>query len=576
MRRFAVVLLMALVAGCSTAEAEPSTTTAMTPAPTTTTTQAPAEPAAASCPSITNDLDRLALAVGLSDLAGAFDEGPGPMEARLLDPEVLADEMGLSCSGSFVAASDLGEVIHVHAAWDAQVFWAMGGGFTMTIPSIPSSSPLRDLAGLDLMRFNRVSDSTKVATPHGWWLTQTLEGFVLFDGEPAEAVMGAWSRVQRAGLPAPVLSFTNANGDGSGVVPDYTLYADGMLITPGSAARYLATFKPGIRISQLSQEQVNSIREAALATGVTDGASFAIDDSGSQNPIFGTQPLLVVTYWHEDVGYSGWGPQLQEDEITEPRRQAQHLEELLHEAARSTERTNWMDGDVVVRVERHGLYDDANAMDWPGEFNLAEVSGEGCIVLAGDEAAAYRADVALVGDEYQHVLKTFFDYDGILYSVYAMPLLPGDPMEQFEDLSWCNDSVLRVTDPVANAWLWGQRGIADYEMTLRLDCASCADESIKLDGATSVAVPGWFEVSTVDDLFDAAASDRFDLTEFTADGIVGLPLIVGISDCDSGETLRLLTTWFTSEMGTLDVDHDEFGEIWISPRGFDDWMPQRS
>jgi hypothetical protein len=69
-------------------------------------------------------------------------------------------------------------------------------------------------------------------------------------------------------------------------------------------------------------------------------------------------------------------------------------------------------------------------------------------------------------------VATPFDYDGILYSVYAMPLLPGDPMEQFENLSRCNDSVLRVADPVANAWLWGQRGIAAYEMILRLDCAS--------------------------------------------------------------------------------------------------------
>ncbi len=572
MRRIAVVLLVALVAGCSTAESESSLTTE--PALTTTTTPpAPAEAAAESCPSITNDLNRIAVAVGLADLAGDFDEGRGPMGQRLLDPEVLADEMGLSCSGSFVAASELSEVIQVHAAWDAQVFWAMGGGFSMTTPSVPSSGPVRALAGFDPMRFNRPSESTNLATPHGWRLTESLEGFVFFDGEPPETVMGLWSRVQRDGLPAPVLSFTNANSDGSGVVPDYTLYADGTLITPGPAAEYLATFKPGIRINQLSQEQVNAIREAALATGVTDGALFSVDDSGNQNPVFGTSPYLWLTYWHDDVGYAGWGPQLHEDETTEPRRRAMDLEKLLEDAVSSTERTNWMDGDVVVRVERHGLYQDANAMEWPGQFKLTDASGQGCILLEGDEAAAYRADAALIGDEYQHVLKTFFDDEGDLHSVYAMPLLPGDPVEQMDGLARCSDSPLRMSDPVANAWLWGQRGITDYELFVSPDCAVCDDGLLKLDGTTRVTVPGWLEIASLEDLFELAEDDRYDLTEFTADGIVGLPLVVGIRDRQSGATLRLLTTRFTSDVGLLTIDHDDQVGISISPQGFDEWRP---
>ncbi|MCP3998204.1 MAG: hypothetical protein GY722_24550 [bacterium] len=579
MRRIVAPILIALVAAaCTTTNVDTTPVSVSTTAPTTTTTTTSPAPEPDPCPVPGLELDRIATTVGLSHLAGGWNEEAGPLTTRLAAPEVLATEIGYGCSGAFVSGSELGEAVQIHAAWDADGFAAVAGGYAIEppFPDPDAEKQSRTIAELGRITFNPISDRTLATTPHGWRLTESLEGFLLFDGDPPEQVMEAWGRGLRNSDPAPVLRFTNANSDGSHVVPDYVLYEDGTLITPGPAADYLATFKPGIRINQLTPEQVAEIREAALATHITDGASFEKydTDEGTTNPSFGTFPYLAITYWHNDVGYLGFGQQLGEDETRDSRLRALDLERLLKQAVRSSERTNWMEGDVVVRVEGHGLYDDANAMEWLGEFNLAGASGQGCILLQGEEADAYRADVALVGDEYQHVLKTFFDYDGQLHSVYAIPLLPGDPAERMDKLSRCSDSRTRTRpyDPTAVAWLWGQRGIDEYELFVRPYCVGCDGAPLKLDGATPAEVPGWFELSSVDDLFALARDGRFELTDFSSDGIVGIPLVVELGHPETGETLRLLTTRFTSERGLLDIEHEQ-GEIWISPQGFDEWRP---
>lgn len=588
MRRVAVTTLVGLlVAACTaTGPADPTTTTT-TVAATSSVTPPPigdSLPVWPECRDVESDVADYLIALGLGHLEVLRFQGDGPLAEYLPQDYAFAEQLGMECFGVYSASSGFGELAQVTVAWnDEQTHAAVGGLVRRGLVGTVDEGIRVDLDRGPVTELRAVDDEIWLGRYHDWWVADSLEGVVAVAGDDPFAALGAWNRTRRGDAELPIFTIAQSDGWG-GNSPVYHLYVDGLLLVERPGGGPFPTFENQLRAYHLTPDEVASLDAQALATGIVAGEDFdppaGIVDAGS----------IWFTYRYDDVAYMGsvYAPRF--GDLTPEREMVIDLFEDLEQLTASPDWVALEPEAIVVRAVARGVGAEGNALPWEGSFDLSAAATKGCTLLEGAEAHSYLDDVSMIGDDYRGREETVFAQSFSTWAVTATALRPWEVEEQFAALHECRTTDVRQADPSLAAWLWGARGITDYEITL--DILSCpfdwCDESeVTLDGEQPVEMPlFWGEfldpsgtdparhpLRAIEDLFTLAGNGDLELESFITDGIVGIPLeLVVTYPASGGAKLIVRTTYFETELGTLRVDFDENVGISMIPTGFDEWM----
>ena len=381
MRRIAASVLIALVAaGCTTTapaapptQPVPITTVSTTSA--TTTTQDP-------CRDVGPDLAEYVAALGLGHLD--LDSAVGPFEQQLPDPDAFADELGAECSGAFYAHSPFGETAHAVAAWDDERTHAVMGAFVKRGSLATDTDGF--IAVVDLVTATYLypaAPGVMWGEVSDWRATYALEGIAVLAGDDPMASLRAWNRTGTSNAEYPLLHMESASSwGGNGEV--FTLYPSGELITRIPVRSSIHTFADSRAFFQLDPQQVSEIEAMVLATGVTEGERFELEE---QNIV--DAGSLWFRFRRDDLTYIGsvYAPRL--GDVTPARQKVIDLKAHLTGLVSSMEGSEWVPEAFAVRVVGRGPAPEGNTMEWPGVFDLAVAADHYCMLLEGEKARRF-------------------------------------------------------------------------------------------------------------------------------------------------------------------------------------------
>ncbi len=489
----------------------------------------------------------------------------GPFSPDLPDPKSFAAELEMGCSGEFFFQSSFGEMAHIVAAWNPTTTHAVLGALIRgdlagDLPEVERDL-IVDFDQLQRARLYPAGDDVFWSGVDRWSTVWALRPVAAIAGDDPLEGLGAWHRATTT-AESPTLVVGTSSGWGGGVTT-IVVTRSGELISLTDERGFPATFDNAWKVVDLSADELQEAGALAMATGVTSGDAWHLDDS------FIDADSLWFQYRADDVTYYGlvYAPRLGEE--TPARQSIIDLSLYLEELADATEGSRWVPETVIVHVDEQDPSEDGEVVPWLGSFDLSAAAERGCVLLDGDDAAGYVDDVSLISDHLLGRDRAVFEYEGATYSVTASGVLPGDPERLIDLVPGCDKRGWISADPGLLVWLWDARGIDWYELEVTAECSRCTD--FTLDGSTAVAVPGWGEFRSIVDLWALAAREDLDLIELTTDGYVGVPNTIEVLDPQSGERLRLSTVSFRSDEGRLSFERHEVAGTSMSIDGFDQW-----